>query len=301
MRAKSREIESVEKMLDIAVKTHRKQEYKANEFEKFTVENGFAPDVPTMYTDLHSIDLALIEYFRLCWQQRNHSKSSLIISRSLLKASLLRRSNTTVNIGYVQDFPNFDKFWKEELLPNIGESEHLPIANEPLSVTLLLEIFKQLKNLSELMEYCDKEDFVEKLNLLPADWRKRFNNFVQFGIFFLFHYLLRLDKNGYMNEMSKDSLYVHEEDNLKYYRFKDIEGQIPFVINPVGFNPGLFVSRYVEKLSPDTQDLFPSPLRFHEFRPSDPVWFRGLRIGKHFDFMKSRIFDIFFLFRQKSA
>ena len=268
-------------MSDIAAKTHRKQEYKANEFEKFVVENGFAPDIPTMYTDIPSIDLALIEYFRQCWQQKNHSKSSLTISRSLLKASLLRRSQTSVNIGYVQDFPNFDKFWKEDLIPNVQESNHLPIANEPLSAACLIEVFKQLKNLSELMEYSDKEDFVAKLNLIPMDWRKKFNNFVQFGIFFLFHYLLKMDKNGYMNEMTKDLLYITEENNLKYYKLKDIEGQIPFVINPVGFNPGLYIHRYVQKLSPDTSDIFPLPLRFHEFRPSDPVWFRGVRIGKN--------------------
>ena len=90
-----------------------------------------------------------------------------------------------------------------------------------------------------------------------------------------------------MNEMTKDLLYITEENNLKYYKLKDIEGQIPFVINPVGFNPGLYIHRYVQKLSPDTSDIFPSPLRFHEFRPSDSVWFRGVRIGNVQLFLKN--------------
>ena len=85
-----------------------------------------------------------------------------------------------------------------------------------------------------------------------------------------------------MHEFSKDTLTIFEDQSgQKHYMLKNIDGMVPFVTNPVGFNPGIFIQRYVHKLSSDTPDLFPSPLRFHEFRPSDSVWFRGVRIGKN--------------------
>ena len=249
----------------------RHEKHLAN-FLTFANSAGL-PKLEELLTNPEALDTALVNYFDHLIESGHFEMnfSSLLVD---LRSVLFTKSGQTVDIQIAHEYPKTSEF--RCLLNGTTLKEYL-IAN----------IFVLMQNMSALMQpslSSTSPEFQKSLQKIPTRWHQNYNALVQYGVMFLFHYLFDIQEFECMkkSDLAKVSVKSHQTGQIlhTYYRLKTHDvGQIPFATNKLGFNPGVFMERYLSKLNRNQDLLFQVPLKMTQ---NEPIWYKNMLLpGSH--------------------
>ena len=231
------------------------------------------PKFEELLTNPEALDTALVNYFDHLIEsgQFEMNFSSLLVD---FRSVLFTKSGQSIDIQIAHEFPKTSEF---RCLLNATPLKEYHIAN----------IFVLMQNMSAMMQpslSSSSPEFRKSLQKIPTRWHQNYNALVQYGVMFLFHYLFDIQEFECMKKSDLAKVSVKSQSTGQvlhtYYRLKTHDkGQIPFATNKLGFNPGLFIERYLSKLYRNQDLLFQVPIKMTQ---NEPIWYKNMLLpGGH--------------------